>query len=481
MRKVMASWKSSSVLNLGTVLVMLSGCFTVGPDYQKPDVPVPSEWSRELRAGVSASQPDPERLERWWNTLKDPDLTDLIERAVEGNRDLDQARARIREARARRGIAAAEWFPKVDGTGSAATRWSSEQTGPGERTELYALGFDASWEIDVFGGVRRSVEAADAVIEARQADYDDVLVSLLGEVAVNYVDLRTFQARLQVAESNLQTQAQTLQLTEWRLEAGLVSRLDVEQAKTNLENTRAQLPSLRSGIERAKNRLALLLGLAPGALKGQLATQKPIPVTPLEVAVGLPAELLRRRPDVRRAERELAAQTARIGVATADLYPKFTLPGTIGLEALAAHNLFRSGSRVASVGGTFSWAIFRGGAIRQNIEAQDALQEQALAKYEAVILTALEDVENALVNYAEEHQRRTALSRATEAAQVAAALARNQYASGLSDFQSVLDTERSLLSFQEQLVQSEGQVVSDLISLYKALGGGWTPGRPGQP
>jgi NodT family efflux transporter outer membrane factor (OMF) lipoprotein len=224
-----------------------------------------------------------------------------------------------------------------------------------------------------------------------------------------------------------------------------------------------------------------LLGLAPGALNGQLATRKPIPVTPLEVAVGVPAELLRRRPDVRRAERELAAQTARIGVATADLYPKFTLPGTIGLEALAAHNLFRSGSRVASVAGTLSWSIFRGGAIRQNIEAQDALKEQALAKYEAVILTALEDVENALASYAEEQQRRTALSRATEAARVAAALARNQYASGLSDFQSVLDTERSLLSFQEQLVQSDGQVVSNLISLYKALGGGWTPARPGQP
>jgi len=468
-------------LILGLALVVLGGCFAVGPDYQKPDVPVPAEWSRELRAGLKLGQPDPERLARWWSTLNDSDLTDLIERAVQGNRDLDRARARIREARARRGLAAAELFPWIDGTGSAVTRRSSEQTGTGERTELYALGFDASWEIDVFGGVRRAVEAADADIEARQADYDDVLVSLLGEVAVNYVELRTFQARRQVAENNLQTQAQTLQLTEWRLEAGLVSRLDVEQAKTNLENTRSQLPSLRSGIERAKNRLALLLGVPPGNLEGQLTVPKPIPVTPLEVAVGLPAELLRRRPDVRGAERDLAAQTARIGVATADLYPKFTLPGTIGLEALAAHNLFRSGSRVASIAGTFSWPIFHGGAIRQNIEVQDALQEQALAKYEAVILTALEDVENALVNYAEEQQRRTALTRATEAAQVAAALARNQYASGLSDFQSVLDSERSLLSFQEQLVQSDGQVVSNLISLYKALGGGWTPARPAQP
>ena len=468
-------------LTLGAGLVMLSGCFTVGPDYQKPDVPVPAEWSRELRAGVRALQPDPEDLAYWWNALNDPILTDLIERAVEGNLELDQAKARIREARARRGIAAAELFPWVNGSGSAATRRSSEQAGTGQRSELYALGFDASWEIDVFGGVRRSVEAADAVIEARQANYDDILVTLLGEVGLNYVDLRAFQARLQVTENNLQTQAQTLQLTEWRLEAGLVSQLDVEQATTNLENTRSQLPSLRSGIERAKNRLSLLLGLNPGALERQLAAPEPIPAAPSEVAIGLPAELLRRRPDVRGAERELAAQTARIGVATADLYPKFTLPGTIGLESLSTHNLFQAGSRVASIAATFSWAIFHGGAIRQNIEVQDALQEQALAKYEAVILTALEDVENALVNYAEEQQRRTALSRATEAAQIAAALARNQYASGLSDFQSVLDTERSLLSIQEQLVQSDGQVVSNLISLYKALGGGWTPARRPPP
>jgi NodT family efflux transporter outer membrane factor (OMF) lipoprotein len=347
--------------------------------------------------------------------------------------------------------------------------------GTGERRELYAIGFDASWEIDVFGRVRRSVEAAQGDLEASQADYDDVLVSLLAEVALNYVEARTLQTQLQVAEENLKTQVETLQLTEWRFEAGLVSGLDVEQAKSNVESTRSRLPSLRTGIEEAKNRLAVLLGELPGVLESEFLARKAIPETPLEVAVGVPAEVLRRRPDVRRAERQLAAQTARVGVATADLYPKFSLPGSIGLEALATHHLFASGSRAWSLTGSVAWPVFKGGSIRQNIEVQNALQEQALQQYEATILTALEEVENALVAYAEEQERRQALAQATAAARRAAELARDQYASGLIDFQSVLDAERSLLSFQDQFAQSQGQVTSDLISLYKALGGGWTP------
>lgn len=455
-------------------LLTCAGCFAVGPDYKAPDIAAPVEWSPNLRGGLIAAEPEAETLAKWWTTLGDPDLSDLMERAMAGNLDLKIAQARIREARGRRGIAEAGLFPSLNLGGSATVSRGSEDIGSGQRRELYRTGFDASWEVDVFGGVRRSIEAAQGDLEASAADYQDVLVSLFAEVALNYVEARMFQTQLQVAEENLKAQAETLQLTEWRFAAGLVSSLDVEQAKTNLESTRSQLPKLRSDIEAAKNRLAILLGVFPGALQAQLAARKPIPEAPLEVAVGVPAEVLRRRPDVRRAERQLAAQTARIGVATADLYPKFSLPGSIGLEALSANHLFSAGNRAWSLVGSFAWTVFKGGAIRQNIEVQNALQEQALNQYESTILTALEDVENALVAYAEEQDRRDTLTEATQAAQRAAELAREQYASGLIDFQAVLDSERSVLSFQDQLAQSKGQVTSNVISLYKALGGGWT-------
>lgn len=469
------------VVSVLLALLSLAGCFAVGPDYQPPDIVAPAQWSPSLRGGLSGTEPGVKTLAEWWSTLGDADLSELIGRAVTGSPDLKIAQARIREARARRGIAEAGLFPSLNLGGSATARRGSEDTGSGQRTELYRIGFDASWEFDVFGGVRRSIEAAQGELEASAADYHDVLVSLVAEVALNYVDLRTLQEQLQVAQDNLREQAETLQLTEWRFVAGLVSSLDVEQAKTNLESTRAQLPRLRSTSEAAKNRLAILLGVFPGALQAQLTARKPIPEAPPEVAVGVPAEALRRRPDVRRAERQLAAQTARIGVATAELYPKFTLPGTIGLEALAANHLFSTANRAWSVIGNFAWTIFRGGAIRQNIEVQSALQEQALNQYEATILAVLEEVENSLVAYAEEQERRDTLAAATQAAQRAAELAQNQYASGLIDFQALLDSQRSVRSFQEQLAQSKGQVTTNLISLYKALGGGWDSSVPTTP
>ncbi|HEX5022399.1 MAG TPA: efflux transporter outer membrane subunit [Candidatus Binatia bacterium] len=455
-------------------LLISAGCFAVGPDYKAPDIAAPARWQQPLRAGLNGAEPDAQALATWWTTLNDADLSDLIERAAAGNLDLKIARARVREARGRRGIAQAGLFPFLDLGGSATVSRGSEDIGSGERRELYRTGFDASWEVDVFGGVRRSIEAAQGDLEANVADYRDVMVSLLAEVALNYVEARTLQMQLQVGEENLKSQAETLQLTEWRLAAGLVSVLDAEQARSNLESTRAALPRLRSSIAAAKNRLAVLLGVFPGALEAQLAARRPVPEPPLEIAVGVPAEVLRRRPDVQRAERQLAAQTARIGVATADLYPRFVLPGSIGLEALSTNHLFLSGSRVWSIAGSVSWPVFQGGAIRQNIEVQNALQEQALERYEAALLVALEEVENSLVAYAEEQDRSGALTQATQAAEGAAELAREQYASGLIDFQTVLDAERSVLSLQEQLAQSRGQVAANVISLYKALGGGWT-------
>jgi NodT family efflux transporter outer membrane factor (OMF) lipoprotein len=300
-----------------------------------------------------------------------------------------------------------------------------------------------------------------------------VLVSLLAETALNYVEVRTFQARVAAAEASLKTQDESYQFTLWRSQAGLDDELAVHQARYNLENTRSQIPTLRIGLQEAMNRLAVLLGGPPGNLHEELDKPQSIPVPPAEVAVGVPADMVRRRPDVRRAERELAAQTARIGVATAYLYPQFTLNGSIGLETLSLRDPSSARTWTVSGGPRISWAIFDS-TIRPNIEVQSALQEQALIRYKTAVLTSLEEVENALIAYAQERQRRDNLRQATEAAQAASELAQFKYQAGLTDFSNVLDAERSLLSFQDQLNQSNGTVTSNVIRLYKALGGGWT-------
>ncbi|HAY40259.1 MAG TPA: RND transporter [Desulfobacteraceae bacterium] len=455
------------------ILLIFAGCAAVGPDYVKPDTPMPKAWHTPAKSGLVEKHLSREALTEWWAILDDPVLANLVESAVAGNLDLKEARARVREARARRGISEAGRFPTIDASGSARSSRSSEDTGSGSERELYAAGFDAAWELDVFGGKKRAVEGAGAELQASEEDLRDVLVSLLAEVALNYVDLRSFQNRLSVAEANLEAQKETYNITRWRRQAGLTSQLDVEQAKYSLEQTRAQIPVLQTSLEQAKNRLAVLIGQHPGSLRDALAERKAIPVTPLEVAVGVPADILRQRPDVRRAERRLAAQTAQIGVATADLYPKFSLLGSIGLEALSPGNLFSLGSRTHGIGATVAWPLFDAGAIRSNIEVQSALQEQALIRYEAAILAALEDVENALVAYAKEQRRRQSLTEATEAARRAVDLAQKQYSSGLIEFGNVLIAQRSLLSLEDQLAVSEGGVTSNLIALYKSLGGGW--------
>jgi NodT family efflux transporter outer membrane factor (OMF) lipoprotein len=462
------------------LLGIFTGC-AVGPDYVGPETPVPPAWHAELGGGATAQATHPQALASWWTTLNDPILTSLIDRAVQGNLDLKKAQARVREARARRGINQADLFPTLTATGSAtySRGRGSVSTAQGSYAiaaqDSYSIGLDASWEVDVFGGVRRSVEAATADLQASGEDLRNVLVSLVGEVALNYIEVRTLQARLTVAEANLAAQAETHELTAVRVEAGLTTALDIEQATYNLESTRSQIPTLQSGLEEAKNRLAILLREHPGGVHAELAEGRPIPVPPVEVAVGVPADLLRRRPDVRQAERKLAAQTAHIGVATAELYPKFSLVGAIGLNALDLTNLFSASSRAFSIGPTMSWRLFEAGAIRKNIEVQSALQEQALIQYEATVLTALEEVENALVAYAEEQRRRQSLGQATQAASRAVELAEVQYGAGLIDFLRVLEAQRSLLSLQDQLAQSEGTVTSNVVRLYKALGGGWTP------
>ena len=374
----------------------MTGCTPVGPDYVAPTVTTPAVWNAKLEAGLAGTDPGVEALARWWSKLQEPVLLELIDRAVISNRDLQQAQARVREARARGGISAAERFPTVNVGGAATRNQTSDESGFGTTRELYSVGVDARWEIDLFGGKRRALEAASASIEASEDDLRDVLVSLIGDVALSYVDLRTFQTRWSIAASNLAAQSETFDIARWRYEAGLTTARDVEQARLNLEQTRAQMPTLRTGIEHAGHRIAILLGQNPGTLNNEWVRSKAIPMIATEVTVGVPADALRRRPDVRRAERQLAAQTAQIGVATAALYPSFSLVGSIGLEALTPGRLITASARTTAIGGNADWPLFDAGRIRQNIAVQTALQEQALGRYEATILTALREVEAAV-------------------------------------------------------------------------------------
>jgi multidrug efflux system outer membrane protein len=462
-----------------SILIILSacvwaGCATVGPDYKAPETTVPDQWHTQLEGGLLQGTPPAQTLSRWWSVFNDPVLSDLIEQAIDANLDLKQARARIKEARAARGVSRADQFPSLTASASGSRSRGSENTGSGQEGEIYDAGFDAAWELDLFGGIRRSVEAAQADLEASRESLHDTLVSLLAEVARNYVEVRTLQSRLAVAQANLSSQQETYDITRSKFEAGLSSELPLQQALYNLSSTRATIPTLRTSLEAAKNRLAVLVGRCPGQVHAQLAEQRPVPVTPTTAAAGIPADVLRRRPDIRQAERQLAAQTARIGVAVAEKYPRIQLTGTIGLQALATGDLFTAQSRTWQYGPGISWPIFKGGAIRSNIVVQTAKAEQALYTYRATVLSALEEVENNLSAYAEEQIRRTSLIAAKAAAQRAADLARDQYKAGLGDFSSVLEAQRSQLSFEDQLAQSEGAVTTNLISLYKSLGGGWT-------
>jgi len=453
--------------------MMVCGCAGVGPDYTPPEVPLSPAW-QAATPDISAPGPaDPEKLSRWWENLHDPVLTGLVARALERNLDLRQALARITEARAQRSIAGADLLPSLDASGAISRSRGSRNLGSAETRTRYTAGLDAAWELDLFGGVRRSVEAADADLQATREDLSAVQVSLCAEVALAYIDVRTYQARLAVAHANLKNQEELCQITGERLKAGLTDELDVQQARANLESSRARIPFLGTGLEGSMNRLAVLLAMPPGELHTELEAPRPIPVAPLSVAVGVPADVLRQRPDIRRAERQLAAQTARVGVAAAELYPKLTMGGSIGLEALHSGELFTSDAGVWNFGPRLSWPVFRAGAIRKNIEVQSARQEQALMAYESAVLNGLEEVENALVSFAAEQRRKESLKQAADASRQAYDLARVKYESGLTDFTSVLDAQRSLLALEDELSSSDGTLAANLVRLYKALGGGW--------
>jgi NodT family efflux transporter outer membrane factor (OMF) lipoprotein len=461
-------------------LALLAASCTVGPDYEPPQIEVPDAWLTALQGDVAAGGAD---LQRWWRVFGDPALEALIERAAAGNLDLRIAYERVREVQALRGVAAAARWPDVQGFGVAELREASSRTPPigvGTATaNSYGIGLDASWEIDVWGRITRLIESAEAEVQAEVEAYRDVLVVLLAQVAVEYVDHRALVRRIAIAEANVLLQQETLQLTQDRLRAGLVSELDVRQAELNLERTRAAIPPLRTGAARAAYRLAVLVGENPGAVAELLGSGDPLAATAAgQLPARGPIDALRRRPDVRRAERALAAQTARIGVAEAELYPRFSLFGSFALAGIdgSARDFFDVDATAWSFGPNFRWNLFNAGRVRSDIEAERARADQVLAAYRQTVLLALEEVEGALVAYAQEIDRRAALQNSVVASQRSVELVTELYRTGQVDFQNVLDMQRSLAAQQDALAESEGLVSQSLVLLYRALGGGWDPG-----
>ena len=448
---------------------VLAGC-TVGPNYVEPEVSTPDVWHENLVEGMADGTAS---LHSWWTTFKDPALDRLVEMAGSGNLTLRQAVGRIAEAEAFGGVAKGALVPSVDGAGDVTRERQSDDFAAGGRQKdtRYGLSIDASWEVDLWGRIRRSVESAEADVQAAVEDYRDVLVLLFRDVAATYVDVRTLQARIVAAESNVKAQKDTLRIVMARYDAELVGKLDVRQAELNLATTESAIPTFRASLNGAINRLGVLVGQLPSSLHSMLSPIEEIPSPVAEIAVGVPAELLRQRPDIRRAERELAARTAAIGVATAELYPQFTLSGTFGY--LATSDIFDWSNRTWGFGPAMRWNLFDGGRIRSRIKVEDALTEQALANYEQTVLLAYEEVETSLSAYVEELNRRAALNRSVTAARDSVVLVSELYKSGLTDFQNVLDTQRSLFTQDDQLAESRGLVARDLVRVYAALGGGW--------
>ena len=445
-------------LGLMLCLAVMTGC-AVGPDFQAPQVQVPDAWygPTTMLTKESAASAERNSAERW-KVFQDPTLRSLVERAIEGNLDLKLAEARIRQARAARRGALSDIGPTVNARGSFQRSSSMVTTssggggpaGPGasqSKTEeiisdQYEAGFDAIWELDIFGGVRRGVEAADADLQATVETRRDVLVTLTSEAARNYIDLCAFQERILTARRNLKAQQHSAELTRQRFQAGFVSSLDVANADAQAATTSAQIPLLEASAQQAIYSLSVLLGREPAALMQELSVALEIPAVPPSVPVGVPSELLRRRPDIRRAEAEIHAATARIGVATADLFPKVTLSGSIGYRASDLDSWFDRISRLWSLGPAVSWQIFDTGRIRSNIEVQKALEEQSVITYQQTVLAALQEVENALIASAKEQEHRKALAEAVAANRKAVELATELYTQGQTDFLNVLQAQR---------------------------------------
>lgn len=455
-------------------LLLLSGCALVGPDHKLAPTEVAGAFANASHRVFSSDAVDT----RWWRAFNDKELDRIVDLAVRRNHDRRIAAARLGEARALRRETGFDRYPTVTAEASYANERLSEASFPGGRLterdrDLYDAGFDASWELDFFGRVRRSIEARSAEVAAMEASLRDVLVSLIADVARNYFELRGTQHQLAVGQRNAENQRQTLSLTVARLEGGRGTELDTARARAQLDATRAGIPPLEAAVRRAMHRLGVLTGSRPEALVAELEAPAALPDLPRLVALGRPEDLLRRRPDIRVAERNLAAATARIGVATADLFPRVTFIGSIALEASSFSGLGGSGSDAYSFGPSIRWAAFDLGRVRARIEVADTRAEADLALYERTVPTALEETENTLVTFGREQSRRDLLRTSAEASARAAELARLRFEDGVADFLTVLDAERTMLEAQDRLARSETDTAIALVAVYKALGGGW--------
>jgi len=459
---------SYPVLCCACLLLIQAGC-TVGPDYKPQDANTPAKWV----GTKNAASPDTTLL-KWWTEFNDANLTSLIERAMKSNLDIKMAEEKIRQARATGGATTAGFWPTADVTGSATRNRNSA----GMKSNLFQAGFDAAWELDIFGGTRRSIEAAEADINASIEDRRDVMVTLVSEVATNYVQLRGYQQEIIIAQNNLRAQQQNAEVVRKRYEGGFVSALDVANADALVASTMAQIPLLESSSQQTIYSISVLLGQEPASLLEELSPASSIPLTPPEVPAGLPSDMLRRRPDIRRAEADIHSATAQIGVATADLFPKFNLTGAINMQASNLDKL-RWDQRSSSFGPSASWQIFNAGQVSYNIKAQKSLREQAVITYKKTVLTAIQEVENTLIAYTKEQEHHKALIASAAANRKAVELSTQLYVEGQTDFISVLDAQRSLYSAEDSLVQSDRTLSTDLIALYKALGGGWDSQSPG--
>ncbi len=466
---------------LGAISVGMTGCL-VGPNYARPEVILPSGWSGGGDNSIAVNT-----IAKWWDGFNDHQLSKLVEQAIENNLDRKVALLRLREARANRAIVRGDFYPNISantGYRRSFSATASNQTQSGELEQefqrgsgvirsLYQAGFDASWELDIFGGLKRSVEVADAGVDFTKEELRDVTISLVAEVATAYCSLRGSQRQLDVADKNLQLQRKTAEIVKTRFDGGLASVLDVARAEAQVATTLAVLPQIQAEIDRDKLTIAVLLGLEPTALVDELeAVSDPVPVVAFP-QTGLPSALLERRPDIRAAEANLKAANARIGVATADLFPRFSLTGAFGFESEPGDTLFNSGNRYWSFSPGVNLPIFAGGKLLANLDVQNVSYETTLVQYEQTILNALKEVEVLLGNLRNENDHYAALNAAVQLHRRAVSLARELYVEGLTDLLSVITEERSLFVVEDSFTRSETDLSNGIIALYKALGGGW--------
>jgi multidrug efflux system outer membrane protein len=478
---VAQAMRSSLAPALAGLALLLAGCRAVGPDYVAPKPSVPASFAEAERTPGQASEA-PFVDDAWWKNFGDSILDALIAQALKSAPDLAEAQARVREARALQGIAGASRYPTADATAEYARNLGSENVptgvppgglGPGIHSNLWQAGFDASWEIDIFGGIRRSIEAADASYQAVAEDRADVTLTLIAEVARDYIDLRGAQRRIEVARKNLAIEQDLLALTQSLLAAGLAPQQDLLRAEAQVRDIEAAIPTFETDERAAIYRIAALIDRPFTEVSAELSVSRPIPQSASEVPVGLPSELLKRRPDVRAAERRIAVANARIGIARADLYPHFSLTGAAGLESLSFSSFGNASSGYYQIGPGVTWRIFDAGKIRFQVQAESARTAAATAAYERSVLDSFRDVETALVSYANTKVRRNELAAESAADSQATDIAKLLYERGVESFLPVLDAERSLYAADDQLAQSERDSALALIALYKSLGGGW--------